>query len=91
MIILVILLALPLCLRWLVAWRMRQAQVAVRRGEDECRALKTELHGILEEAHNLHHLERQYRDRKNRLVGDISTMRSELAELRTKETRRIAA
>ena len=91
MIILAILLALPLCLRWLVAWRMRLAQDAVRRGEDECRALKAELHGIMEEAHNLHQLERQYRDRKNRLVDDISTMRSELAELRSKETRRIAA
>jgi DNA repair ATPase RecN len=86
-----LLLALPLSLRWFVAWRMRQAQIVVRQGEDECRVLNAELQDILEQTNAVRQLERQYQARGVRLTESIATLRSELQDLGTKETRRMAA
>ena len=91
MITMALLLAIPLGLRWFVAWRMRQAQIVMRRGEEECRALKAELQDIVEKTQAVHQMERQYRARKMRLTESIATLRGELHELSAKDTRRMAA
>ena len=92
MITIALLLAIPLCLRWIVSWRMRQVQATVQKSEGEFQTLKAELRRILEENENVRQMERQQRAKRSRLVDNIHVMRGELEEMRqSAKTRKIAA
>ena len=85
------LLALPLGLRYLTAWRMRQLQAVVRSHDEELRTLRDELDVLLEERRQTERQERHFALRQSRLHAQVEGARAELQRLRQPAAGRLAA
>lgn len=86
-----LLLSVPLFLRWITAWKMRQLRVLALNREEELRVLQNELDGLLDRSRQAGQITRQYASKRLRLQEDIDANRDELLALRDPTAGRIAA
>ena len=93
MLVLLVLLLVPLCLRYLASWKMKKMQAALLQGDREVRALLERCESVTAELRQVRRGCRQYEVRRSFLYSDIQEGRRRLERLREAAVtdRRLAA
>lgn len=91
MLLAIVLLCIPLGLRYVTSWHMTRLRQRAVHHDDELRRLRQSYAEVRSQLMDVHHVQRQYEVRKGRLATDIQATRLRLDELRRGTGARLAA
>lgn len=91
MLVIALLLCVPLGLRYLTVWRMRQFRAKAQVHESEYQLLREQLGQLVQQVRETRREEREFAVRRSRLYSSIHTVRRELRKVSVPVPGRMAA